>query len=73
MLTFSTCLITCYYLKVTIIYGYKFYRILKIVDLAHINFSDFAIVCSINCERSELSGLFNGVMSKFAIKGKTLL
>ena len=30
----------------TIIYGYKFYRILKIVDLAGI--SDFAITCSIN-------------------------
>ena len=36
------------YLKVTIIYGYKFWRILKIVDLAGINFSDFAITCSIN-------------------------
>ena len=36
------------YHKVTIIYGYKFQRILKIVDLASINFSDFAIICSIN-------------------------
>ena len=36
------------YLKVTIIYGYKFYQILKIVDLPRINLSDFAIICSIN-------------------------
>ena len=35
------------YLKVTIIYGYKIVC-LKIVDLAGINFSDFAITCSIN-------------------------
>ena len=36
------------YLRATIIYGYKFERILKIVDLARNNFSDFAITCSIN-------------------------
>ena len=35
------------YLRATIIYGYKFYRILKIVDLMGSNFSDFAITCSI--------------------------
>ena len=37
------------YLKVTIIYGYiQILGDLKIVDLAGINFSDYAITCSIN-------------------------
>ena len=47
------------YLWVTIICGYKFKRILKIVDLAGINFSDFAITCSIYsnmCDKFNISG-----------------
>ena len=45
----SYCVYNIYmYLRATIIYGYKFYQIWKIVDLAGINFSDFAITCSIN-------------------------
>ena len=41
------------YLRATIIYGYTFLRILKIVDLALINFTDFAITCSINSKRCD--------------------
>ena len=46
-------------------YGYTFYRILKIVDLAGINFSNFAITCSINskiCDDFSISG-YNFYMS----------
>ena len=41
------CICVCEYLRATNIYGYKFWCILKIVDLALINFSDFAITCFI--------------------------
>ena len=41
-------IVWCIYLKVTIINEYKFWWILKIVDIAGINFSDFAITFSIN-------------------------
>ena len=44
------------YLRPTIIYGYKFLRILKIVDLAVIKYSDFAITCSIYSEIFNISG-----------------
>ena len=42
-----------------IIYGYQFYRILKIVDLASINFREFANICLFNlkmCSEFNISG-----------------
>ena len=59
------------YLKVAIIYGYKFRRIFKIVDLAGINFSCFAITCSINLKICDklliLAGtIFLAKMGQFA-------
>ena len=60
LLTNST-LCMCSYLTVGLLLltGTNFSGFLKIVDLAGINFSDFAITCSINskkCDESNISG-----------------
>ena len=50
------------YLRATIIYAYKFYRILKIVDLAGINFSDFAQLLVLLIQKSVMNLILAGTI-----------